>query len=274
MEWNGMEQSGMERNGMERNSPLDPQGTRRRCSSGCFGAPRVFRNCRFPSPFPGKNQQEIQEEIEDLKGELEEEIGKFQKENQEMEKKIGHIQAQLGFRRAQSNAVSLTLDEHCKHPDLVIQGKSWIVTSKPGSKIHPKAVVVAREGFSEGKSYWEVEVGDGSDWELGVLGEEIRDSLRNNGGRFPEETVPGLEYSLGEFRLPGGKLERNSGSCRVLGVLLDQESRTLSFFDAEEKQRLGLLPLKLPGNLFPFFSPSSDGKALGIRPVGVGGPQQ
>ncbi|XP_041900854.1 butyrophilin subfamily 1 member A1-like isoform X3 [Corvus kubaryi] len=258
MEWNGMEQSGMERNGMERNSPLDPQGTRRRCSSGCFGAPRVFRNCRFPSPFPGKNQQEIQEEIEDLKGELEEEIGKFQK----------------GFRRAQSNAVSLTLDEHCKHPDLVIQGKSWIVTSKPGSKIHPKAVVVAREGFSEGKSYWEVEVGDGSDWELGVLGEEIRDSLRNNGGRFPEETVPGLEYSLGEFRLPGGKLERNSGSCRVLGVLLDQESRTLSFFDAEEKQRLGLLPLKLPGNLFPFFSPSSDGKALGIRPVGVGGPQQ
>uniref|UniRef100_A0A8U7P879 Uncharacterized protein n=2 Tax=Corvus moneduloides TaxID=1196302 RepID=A0A8U7P879_CORMO len=205
-----------------------------------------------------KNQQEIQEEIEDLKGELEEEIGKFQK----------------GFRRAQSNAVSLTLDEHCKHPNLVIQGKSWIVTSKPGSKIHPKAVVVAREGFSEGKSYWEVEVGNGSDWELGVLGEEIRDSLRNNGGSFPEETVPGLEYSLGEFRLPGGKLERNSGSCRVLGVLLDQESRILSFFDAEEKQRLGLLPLKLPGNLFPFFSPSSDGKALGIRPVGVGGPQQ
>ncbi|KAM4754772.1 butyrophilin-like protein 9 [Cyanocitta cristata] len=221
-----------------------------------------------------KNQQQIQEEIEELKEELEEEIGKFQKENQEMEKKIGRVQAQLEFRLAQSNAVSLTLDKHCKHPDLVIQGKSRIVTSKPGSKIHPKAVVVAQEGFSEGKHYWEVEVGDGSDWELGVLGEEIRDSLRNNGRSFAEEKVPGLEYSQGKFCLPGGKVEHNSGSCRVVGVLLDQESCALSFFDAEEKQLLGVLPLKLPGSLFPFFSPSSDGNALGIRPVGVGEPRQ
>lgn len=165
--------------------------------------------------------------------------------------------------------VSLTLDEQRKHPDLAIQGKSWIVPSRPGSQLHPKAAAVAREGFSAGKHYWEVEVGDGSRWELGVLGEEIRDSLRDDGGSFPEEKAPALEYSQGEFRLPGGKLERNSGRCRVLGVLLDQELRALSFFDAEEKRLLGSLPLKLPGNLFPFFSPGSDGNGLGIRPVGV-----
>uniref|UniRef100_A0A8C5TJ01 B30.2/SPRY domain-containing protein n=1 Tax=Malurus cyaneus samueli TaxID=2593467 RepID=A0A8C5TJ01_9PASS len=207
-----------------------------------------------------KAQQEIQEEIEDLKGELEDEMEKFQKENQRMVKDIEQIQAQLDFRRAQSHAVPLTLDELCKHPDLAIQGNSRILHAHPGPEPHPKAVAVAREGFSQGKHYWEVEVGDGSHWELGVISQEIRDWLQNNGMRFPEERVPSLEYSQGEFRLPGGKLERNSGRCRVLGVFLNQESReshTLSFLDAEGKQLLGSLPLKLSGNLFPFFNPGS-----------------
>ncbi|XP_056366186.1 butyrophilin-like protein 9 isoform X7 [Oenanthe melanoleuca] len=214
-----------------------------------------------------KSQQQIQEEIEELRMELEEEMGKFQRESQDMAARIEQIRAQLDFRRAQSHAVSLTLDERCHHPSVAIQGRS-LLAAAPGSGLC-RALAVAREGFSSGKHYWEVELGLGHGWELGVLAEEIRDSLRSSWGNFPEAKAPGLQYSRGEFRLPGGKLQRNSGRCRVLGVLLDQERRLLSFFDAEEKQRLGSVPLQIPGNLFPFFSPGSAGNALGIRPVGV-----
>ncbi|XP_023801257.1 butyrophilin subfamily 2 member A1-like, partial [Cyanistes caeruleus] len=215
-----------------------------------------------------KNQREIQEEIEELKMELEEEIAKFQREQQEMEAKLERIQGPLVFRRAQSHAVSLTPDERCPAPEL--RGNSGIPRSAPGSRRRPEAAAVAREGFSRGKHYWEVELGSGSGWELGVLAEEIRDSLRDDSvPSVPEEKVAGLEYSQGEFRLPGGKLERNSGRCRVLGLFLDQENGVLSFFDVEEKQLLGSLPLRISGNLFPFFRPGWDGNVLGIRPVGV-----
>ncbi|XP_027486980.1 butyrophilin subfamily 2 member A2-like isoform X2 [Corapipo altera] len=191
----------------------------------------------------------------------------IQEENQEMTTKIEQIQAQLDFRRAQSYAVPLTLDELCKHPELSLRDQSRVVSCSAAEQLHPKPVVLAKESFSQGKHYWEVEVGDGSGWELGVLAEEIRDSLRNDGMALPreQEQVLSLGYSRGEFSIPGGW---NSGPCPVLGVFLDQESHSLSFFDVEGKSLLASLPLRFSGNLFPFFSPGSDGKGLGIRSVG------
>ncbi|XP_017695102.1 PREDICTED: butyrophilin subfamily 2 member A2-like isoform X3 [Lepidothrix coronata] len=153
---------------------------------------------------------------------------------------------------------------------LSFQNKSrpnWISDVPRATRLHPKPAVLAKESFSQGKHYWEVEVRDGSGWELGVLAEEIRDSLRKDGMALPREReqVLSLGYSRGEFTIPGGW---NSGPCPVLGVFLDQESHNLSFFDVEGKSLLASLPLRFSGNLFPFFSPGSDGKGLGIRSVG------
>ncbi|KAM6107557.1 butyrophilin-like protein 9 [Phoenicopterus ruber ruber] len=78
------------------------------------------------------------------------------------------VQNELEFRRAHSKAVNITLDENCKHPSLTIKEKNRVMSSTQ-EKISPKAVVVATEGFSEKKHYWEVEVGDKSEWELGVM---------------------------------------------------------------------------------------------------------
>ncbi|XP_016161097.1 PREDICTED: uncharacterized serine/threonine-protein kinase SBK3-like [Ficedula albicollis] len=39
--------------------------------------------------------------------------------------------------------------------------------------------------------------------------------------------------------------------------------------DTWGKQRLGSVPLRVPGKLFPFFGPGSVGNALGVRPAGV-----
>ncbi|KAM6326887.1 butyrophilin-like protein 9 [Alca torda] len=78
-----------------------------------------------------------------------------------------NVQNELDFRRAQSNAVNITLDENCKHPSLIIKEKNRVMSSTQ-KEILSKAVVVATEGFSEKRHYWEVEVGDKSEWELGV----------------------------------------------------------------------------------------------------------
>lgn len=128
--------------------------------------------------------------------------------------------------------------------------------------------MVATKGFSEKLHYWEVEVGDKSEWELGVVCEEIRNALRSNTrNTFPKGNLLSLRFSQGEYSLSDGKSVRNSKPCSVVGVFLDQEHATLSFFDAEEKSSLECLSFEFSGTLYPFFSPGSDGKWLGVRPV-------
>ncbi|XP_035757540.1 butyrophilin-like protein 9 [Egretta garzetta] len=180
---------------------------------------------------------------------------------------IAAIYKLRNFRKARRNAVNITLDENCKHPSLIIKEKNK-VKSTTQEEIPPKAVVVATKGFSEKLHYWEVEVGDKSEWELGVVCEEIRNALRSNTrNTFPKGNLLSLRFSQGEYSLSDGKSVRNSKPCSVVGVFLDQEHATLSFFDAEEKSSLECLSFEFSGTLYPFFSPGSDGKWLGVRPV-------
>ncbi|XP_054033069.1 butyrophilin-like protein 9 [Dryobates pubescens] len=208
----------------------------------------------------GNAQKEFQEDMDQLQRELDEEKEIFEKENQELLSKIE-------FRRARSHAVQITLDESCKHPNLSIKEKNRVMAcTQPQPPL--EALVVAREGFSGGKHYWEVEVGDKSQWELGVVCEEVREGLRNN-----RATAGGNCFSLqlcqGEYSLSGEAGVRTWKPCSVVGVLLDQEQQLLAFFDVEGKQLLHRLRFHSSGRLYPAFSPGSDGKWLGVRPVRV-----
>ncbi|XP_075581590.1 erythroid membrane-associated protein-like [Pelecanus crispus] len=193
------------------------------------------------------------------------ELGVFKKKD--MSSKIEKVQNELEFRRAQRNAVNITLDENCKHPSLIIKEKTRVKSSTQ-EEIPPKAMVVATEGFSEKQHYWEVEVGDKSEWELGVVCEEIRNTLRSKTmNTFPEGNLFSLRFSQGEYSSTGGEGVRNCKPCSMVGVFLNKELGTLSFFDAEEKCLLQSLSFEFSGNLYPFFSPGSDGKWLGVRPA-------
>lgn len=128
--------------------------------------------------------------------------------------------------------------------------------------------MVAAEGFAEKKHYWEVEVGDSSEWELGVVGEGVRDALRSNAARpFPTETLFSLRFSAGGYRLAGGKELGNGKPCGVVGLLLDRDLGVLSFFGVEERRLLESLRVEGLGILYPFFRPGSGSEPLGVRPV-------
>ncbi|KAF1436053.1 hypothetical protein FQV07_0014747, partial [Pygoscelis papua] len=102
--------------------------------------------------------------------------------------------------------------------------------------------------------------------ELGVVCEEIRNRLRSNTMNiFLNGNLLSLRFSQGEYSLTGGKGVINWKPCSVVGVFLDQEEYKLSFFDVEEKCLLESLCFEFSGNLYPFFSPGSDGKWLGVR---------
>lgn len=129
-------------------------------------------------------------------------------------------------------------------------------------------MVVATEGFPDKKHYWEVEVGNQSQWELGVVSENVRNMIMNNMGISPPVNgLFSLQYSQGKYILTGREDVSDCKQCSVVGVLLDVESSELSFYNVEEMSPLGSVVLEFTGKLYPFFSPDSSGKWLGVRPV-------
>ncbi|KFP02900.1 Zinc-binding protein A33, partial [Calypte anna] len=91
--------------------------------------------------------------------------------------------------------------------------------------------VLAREGFTSGRHFWEVEVGQGGVWALGVA----RGSVKRKGplSFTPKEGVWALEtfHSLTSPRAN----RRLSSLPRRLRVSLDYEGGRVGFFSPEEE---------------------------------------
>ncbi|XP_040549202.1 myosin heavy chain, non-muscle isoform X16 [Gallus gallus] len=213
-------------------------------------------------------RKQIEQDIDELKRKLDEQERRFEKENEDAEKRIENVRNELKFRKARSNAVNITLDQKCKHPNLCISDDKRRVKSSDKKETALKAMVVATEGFPDKKHYWEVEVGNQSQWELGVVSENVRNMIMNNMGISPPVNgLFSLQYSQGKYILTGREDVSDCKQCSVVGVLLDVESSELSFYSVEEMSPLGSVVLEFTGKLYPFFSPDSSGKWLGVRPV-------
>lgn len=213
-------------------------------------------------------RKQIEQDIDELKRKLDEQKRRFEKENEDAEKRIENVRNELKFRKARSNAVNITLDQKCKHPNLCISDDKRRVKSSDKKETALKAMVVATEGFPDKKHYWEVEVGNQSQWELGVVSENVRNMIMNNMGISPPVNgLFSLQYSQGKYILTGREDVSDCKQCSVVGVLLDVESSELSFYNVEEMSPLGTVNLEFTGKLYPFFSPDSSGKWLEVRPV-------
>ncbi|XP_060706651.1 zinc-binding protein A33-like [Hemiscyllium ocellatum] len=142
----------------------------------------------------------------------------------------------------------LTLDPHSANPYLVLSEDltavkySYTSQQLPGNleRFDFCACVLASEGFSSGKHYWEVEVGGQPDWDVGVAAESI-----------DREGWVILTPENGFWTF--GHVERSR-----IGVYLDHEEGQVSFYDAEEMTHLHTFVDTFNEKLFPFFYPSAD----------------
>ncbi|KAG9345253.1 hypothetical protein JZ751_009799 [Albula glossodonta] len=108
--------------------------------------------------------------------------------------------------------------------------------------------VLAKCGFSSGQHYWEVEVGDQSDWDVGVA-----DETAERDGWVVLSPENGY-WTVG-----------NKG-VRKVGVYLDYEAGQLSFYNAEDMSPLfSFLGENFKETLYPFFYPSADSSAQPLK---------
>ncbi|NXD03934.1 BT1A1 protein, partial [Certhia familiaris] len=139
---------------------------------------------------------------------------------------------------------SVTLDPDTAHPDLVLSqdGKS-VWRGAGGHRSPPDSperfdhwpFVLGHQRFSSGRHCWDVDVGDGGDWAVGVARESVRRKGRLSLG--PQGGIWGLEKWGGQVRALTARkvtLVALRWLPRRVSVHLDCGGGTVAFFDAED----------------------------------------
>ncbi|XP_060707156.1 zinc-binding protein A33-like [Hemiscyllium ocellatum] len=172
---------------------------------------------------------------------------------------------------------SLTLDPDTAHPDFIVNEDRTSVRLRDSDSFHfrslyklerfdPSFCVRGSEGFTSGRHYWEVEVGDGKEWALGVT----RETAERKRVSIPSpETGFWCMYRdrLGRYLVstfPSPTPLPPSEKPQKVGVFLDYEGGQVSFYDADDMSHLHTFTHKFAERIVPIFHPGLDKKPLRI----------
>ncbi|XP_065420637.1 E3 ubiquitin-protein ligase TRIM15-like isoform X2 [Chrysemys picta bellii] len=212
-------------------------------------------------------EKEQCQQREEISPELEERVSGFSQKNiallealrkfkdtlpSELERKRGES---FGAHRQGEFAVNVTLDPDTAHPQLVLSEDRKSV--KCGNirqrlpnnpeRFDTEPCVLGCEGFTSGRHCWEVEVGDGDLWAVGVA----RGSVRRKGqiSLSPEGGIWAVEWCWGgRFRAltsPVTRLPLSRFPSRIR-VCLDCDRGQVTFIDAGDEAPIFTFP---PGSI-------------------------
>ncbi|XP_049928835.1 zinc finger protein RFP-like isoform X5 [Epinephelus moara] len=187
-----------------------------------------------------------------------------------LSKQMKKLLAETKMQRVQQYAVDVTLDPDTAHPNLIVSGKQ--VTCGDVKKNLPNSperfdtcpCVLAKQSFSSGRFYYEVQVKGKTEWNLGVARESI-----NRKGRIPANPQNGFWLlslrNENEYYARAGpdiRLSLESQPEKV-GVFVDYEEGLVSFYDVDAAALIySFTGCSFTEKLYPYLSPctNNDGK--------------
>ncbi|XP_006902399.1 PREDICTED: butyrophilin subfamily 1 member A1-like [Elephantulus edwardii] len=184
---------------------------------------------------------------------------------------------ELKWKKATLHAVDVTLDPDTAHPHLFLYEDSKSVRLEDSRQKLPEnperfdswPCVLGREVFTSGRHYWEVEVGDRTDWAIGVCRENVMkkgfDPMTPENGFWAVELYGNGYWALTPLRTPLPL----AGAPRRVGIFLDYEAGDTSFYNMSDGSLIYTFPkVSFSGPLRPFFCLWSCGKKpLTICPI-------
>ncbi|XP_025051073.1 zinc finger protein RFP-like isoform X3 [Alligator sinensis] len=261
---------------------LDAEIVRRREENATCLHDETARLSALITELEGKCQQPAPELLQDVRStvsrakegtplhpapkfpELEKTIWDFPGENKLEEALTGFLKGlaeEKEFRRARGHAVDVTFDPDTANAYLVLSEDRKCARDTDTQQDLPDnperydtdAEVLGSEGFTGGRHYWEVEVGDKSAWALGVC----RESVDRKGGAIlaPKEGYWTLWLQDGKYEAltsPSTPVPLRVQPTRM-GVFLDYDSGKVSFYNVTDRSHLFTFTDTFSGILRPYF---------------------
>ncbi|XP_075768927.1 zinc finger protein RFP-like [Pelodiscus sinensis] len=229
----------------------------------------VSRGEAATSPHPAPKCPELEQRIRDFPGEnsLQGAVTGF----------LGALAAERGLRRARGFAVDVTLDPDTAHPKLVLSedrkrvrhGDTRQDLPDNPERFDPCPCVLGAEGFTGGRGYWEVEVGDKTGWDLGVCRESV--SRKGKITYTPGDGCWVVVLRDGGYKActsPWTPLPVSARPSRV-GVFLDYEAGEVSFYNVTDGSHLFTFTGTFSGTLRPYFSPFLNAGGTNAAPLTI-----
>ncbi|XP_072406420.1 zinc-binding protein A33-like [Chiloscyllium punctatum] len=162
--------------------------------------------------------------------------------------------------------VSLTLDPNTAHHSLVLSEdltsvsintkKTLLLLNNP-ERFDQHPCVLCSEGFTWGKHYWEVEVGNKTDWDVGVTRESANRKgklkLQPQKGYWAVGLTNGDTYNARQYSV----IRTPSVKPTTIGVYLDYEGGLVSFYNADDMSVLYMHSGTFTEKLIPFMCTGS-----------------
>ncbi|XP_036453403.1 E3 ubiquitin-protein ligase TRIM39-like [Colossoma macropomum] len=181
------------------------------------------------------------------------------------------------LKRIQQYAVDVTLDADTAHPELILSDDRKQVRHGDTEQNLPKTskrfiqfgFVLGKEGFSSGRFYYEVQVRENTDWNLGLVKESINRkeeiTLTPQNGFWTVWLRNGNEYTV--LAGPSVLLSLREKPQKV-GVFVDYEEGLVSFYDVEARSRIySFTGQSFTEKLYPYFSPCNNDKGKNSDPL-------
>ncbi|KAG9260051.1 bloodthirsty-related gene family, member 12 [Astyanax mexicanus] len=166
------------------------------------------------------------------------------------------------LRRMQNYSMDVTLDPDTANPWLQLSEDrrqvrhlgAWQDLPDTPERFDTVVITLAREGFTAGRHYWEVQVGEKDDWYLGVARASV-----NRKGRIAVSTSQGY-WALAMKKGQGYRVSTYpplllsvEPRLRRVGVYVDFEEGQLSFYDVATKSHIYTFMDSFGEKVHPFF---------------------
>uniref|UniRef100_A0A671UDA9 E3 ubiquitin-protein ligase TRIM21-like n=1 Tax=Sparus aurata TaxID=8175 RepID=A0A671UDA9_SPAAU len=195
----------------------------------------------------------------------------------QLEETLSKQMKEAELKRVQQYAVDVTLDPDTAHP--------WLILSDDGKQVNCGDVrknlpdnperfdkcpcVLAKQSFSSGRFYYEVQVKEKTDWDLGVARESI-----NRKGEITASPQNGYWKiwlrNKNEYRAGAGPTVCLSLKCRPekVGVFVDYEEGLVSFYDVGAAALIySFTGCCFTQKLCPYFCPCSNAGGKNSAPL-------
>ncbi|XP_073327328.1 E3 ubiquitin-protein ligase TRIM21-like [Pagrus major] len=183
----------------------------------------------------------------------------------QLEETLSKQMKKVELKRVQQYAVDVTLDPDTAHPELILSDDGKQVNCGDVEKNLPDNperfdtghCVLAKQSFSSGRFYYEVQVKEKTEWTLGVARESI--NRKGNITLSPQDGYWSIWLrNKNEYKALAGPSVHLSLKCQPekVGVFVDYEEGLVSFYDVDAAALIySFTGCCFTQKLYPYFSP-------------------